>query len=66
MGEIMSKHQKDMEIIQERFAECDQIHERLTNLNSRINKSNINIAKTSEKEKKLAVFLVDLNNKLFK
>ena len=55
-----------MEIIQERFSECDAINERLTKLNARITKSNINIAKTSEKEKKLAVFLVDLNNKLFK
>ena len=55
-----------MEIIQERFSECDAINERLTKLNARITKSNINIAKTSEEEKKLAVFLVDLNNKLFK
>ena len=23
MGEIMSKHQKDMKIVHERFAECD-------------------------------------------
>ena len=55
-----------MAFIEERFSECDKFQERLQKLNTRVNKSNQEIANISENEKKLAVFLVDLNNKLLK
>jgi hypothetical protein len=55
-----------MNLIDHRFEECDKIQDRFQKLNIRVQKSNVAIAKISEKEKKLAVFLVELNNKLLR
>ena len=65
LNQITSKHQSDMQIIEERFDECRQIHDRVEKLNERVQKSSETIGRLSEREKKLAVFLVNLNNKLY-
>ena len=66
MAEVIERHTHDMDLIVQQFSDCDNIQERLSKLSTRISTSNKSIAQVSEREKKLAVFLVELNNKLFK
>ena len=60
----MTKHLDDMLQVQETFDRSIALQTRIDTLTRKGVKSNQAIAKISETEKKLAVFLVELNNKL--
>ena len=64
MEELNQNHQQTMKIVESRFRECQNIQERVKKLNKRVQQSNVDLAEMSSKEKKLAVFLVELNNRL--
>ena len=55
-----------METIKEAYDECPQIAIRLEGLQDRVDRSDRAMSRISNIEKRMAVFFLDLNNKVYK